>query len=163
MNVLRLLAVNVPGFVRMDLIERHTFTETIYLPQKNGRGIKAKKPLRLNTRGNNSKKKKTTLEKPESKPKQPKPWKPKDAKKTVEERLETRREYDRARNQAPERKAYDREQQKRVQAKKAELGLCRDCGNAPIKGQARCEACRDKHRADGRRRNAERRAKRLKE
>ena len=83
--------------------------------------------------------------------------KPKVSKTITQERLEARRQYEIARSQTPERKTYQLELHRKNYAKRVDLGLCRDCGKLPIEGQTRCEACRDKHKADGRRRNAERR------
>ena len=70
----------------------------------------------------------------------------------------TRREYDRARSQNPERKEYWRllAQEKRQRAK--ELGQCRNCSKQAIPGQTRCPTCAEKHRESRRRGNAKRRA-----
>lgn len=91
----------------------------------------------------------------------PKQEKPRGAQKTLQERLETQREYERARRQSAECKAYQRETQKQLRIKGLALGLCRDCGKPSIEGQTRCEVCRDKHRPSCRRPTAERRAQRL--
>ena len=62
------------------------------------------------------------------------------------EARESRREYDRRRNQTPERGDQKRlfAQEKRRKAKA--LGLCRDCLNPAIPGKTRCSTCAKKHR-----------------
>ena len=95
------------------------------------------------------------------KPKQRKATTPRVPTKTIQERLENRREYDKAKSQAPVLKASQRKLYRQRQVKRTELCLCRDCASPAIENQVRCEACRNKHNADGRRRNAERKAQRL--
>ena len=65
--------------------------------------------------------------------------------KTVEERIESRREYDRARSQTEERKKFDRLYKQKVRQERKAAGLCKTCPNPAIPGQTRCESCRDKH------------------
>ena len=62
------------------------------------------------------------------------------------EARERRREYDRRRNQTPERGDQKRlfAQEKRRKAKA--LGLCGDCLNPAIPGKTRCSTCAKKHR-----------------
>ena len=152
-----------PALAEIDHSERHTFIETIYLPERKWKKLKVQKAARKSTRkkdsqqlgGNQYKNLKKTLAKPNPKP--PSIQKPSLPKKTIEERLEARQAYDKARNQTPERKVYQNAHQKQLKAKKAALGLCRDFRQPPISGQTRCETCRDKHRATNRSRNTERR------
>ena len=64
----------------------------------------------------------------------------------VEARKENRHEYDRNRNNTPERRELHRHQ---TQAKRNEakaLGLCVDCWALTIHGQIRCETCAEQHR-----------------
>ncbi len=87
---------------------------------------------------------------PKKKPRKPKPRKPRARKprvptRTAEERIEARREYDKARSQTPERKEADRLRARQVRLERKEAGQCRDCSNEAIPGQTRCESCRDSH------------------
>ena len=63
-------------------------------------------------------------------------------KKTPEERSE----YERARNQTPERMAYNRQYRREQSQIAKKLGLCRHCGTEVIPSQTRCETCAEKHR-----------------
>ena len=77
----------------------------------------------------------------------PKTRKPRVPTKTAEERIESRRKYEQTRSQTAERKDLQRLKAQRVRQERKAAGLCRDCANAVIPGQTRCEVCRDKHRA----------------
>ena len=72
----------------------------------------------------------------------------------VEAKHQDRLEYDRQRNQNPERKEQQRlhAKEKRLQAKEA--GLCRHCSEPAIPGQTRCETCAENHRQYRRRSKA---------
>ena len=76
----------------------------------------------------------------------------------VEVRRQERLEYDRQRNQTPERMEYNQryQQERRRQAKF--LGLCKNCSNPAIAGQTRCLSCAEKHRQSRRRSKAKRTA-----
>ena len=100
--------------------------------------------------------------KPKPKPKQQRVKTLKVNTEPTQERLETRRVYDRARNQTPNRKAYNQEHQRKYRRQNIEKGLCRDCRKPAIEGQTRCETCRDKHRARCRRSSADAYAQKLK-
>ena len=63
-------------------------------------------------------------------------------KKTPEERSE----YDRARNQTPERKEYKRQYRREQTRIAKETGKCKHCSSPAISGQTRCKACTEKHR-----------------
>ena len=63
-------------------------------------------------------------------------------KKTPEERSE----YDRARNQTPERMAYYRQYRREHSQFAKETGRCKQCSSPAIPGQTRCETCAEKHR-----------------
>ena len=117
------------------------------------RNHKAQAPQPL-TEGNTSQQ---TFELTKPKPKPKKATKPNFRKpnagnpgvptKTVEERIESRREYDRTRGQTDERKKFDRLYKQKVRQERKAAGLCKTCPNPTIPGQTRCESCRDKHRA----------------
>ena len=165
--------------------ERHTFTETIYLPERKGEILKRQKASSVRQhrirKGESTAKsdQPVTVEEetcssnaPPSKgtnPKnQPKAAKPQTTQGTrtsprhllsEEDRKQTKRELDRTRNQTPERKAFLRLQQQKLRENRKALGQCRNCPQKAIPGQVRCEACRDKHQADNRRRNAEHKSK----
>ena len=68
----------------------------------------------------------------------------------LEERQQKRLAYDLKRSQTPERKERRRRnaQARRDEAKR--LGLCVDCGAAPISGETRCPTCADTHRVSRR-------------
>ena len=74
-----------------------------------------------------------------------------------EKAREARREYDRTRNQSPERKDYNRlsEQKRRQRAK--ENDRCRNCSRPAIQGQTRCSTCAANHRQSRRRSDDKRR------
>ena len=65
-----------------------------------------------------------------------------------------RREYDRLRNQRPERKEFHRRHAQEQRQRAKESGLCRHCGNAAIPSQIRCERCAERHRQSCRRGDA---------
>ena len=74
---------------------------------------------------------------------------------TNKEQMEAIREQDRADTQVLERKEANRLRMRILRRSRTKAGLCKDCGKtASILGQVRCETCRDKHRADLRRRKA---------
>ena len=64
----------------------------------------------------------------------------------IETKREERLQYDRQRDQTPERKEYRRllAQERRRKAK--ELGLCKSCPNPAKPGQTRCPTCAERHR-----------------
>ena len=65
--------------------------------------------------------------------------------KTIEELAESRREYNRTREQTDERKEFQRRYKKQIRQERKAAGLCKTCPNPTIPGQTRCEPCRDKH------------------
>ena len=71
---------------------------------------------------------------------------------------EQRQEYERARNQTPERMEYNRHYAQEQRQKAKDSGKCRDCPEPAIKGQTRCSACAEHHRQSRRRSDAKRRA-----
>ena len=79
------------------------------------------------------------------KPKKEKARKAPTPKRTPEERREARRIYEQARNQRSERKESARLHGKKARQQRKENGQCRNCSDAAIPGQTRCESCRDKH------------------
>ena len=89
------------------------------------------------------KKKPKMVRKP--KPRKEKPRKDPKPKRTPEEQREARRLYEQARNQTAERKEAARLHGKKARQQRKENGQCRNCSNAAIPGQTRCESCRDKH------------------
>ena len=56
-----------------------------------------------------------------------------------------RAEYERERNQNPERREAARLQAQKDRRERKAAGLCKTCPNPAIPGQTRCEVCRDKH------------------
>ena len=70
---------------------------------------------------------------------------------------EQRQEYERARNQTPERMEYNRRLAQEQRQKAKEASKCRDCSKPAIPGQTRCEACAESHRQSRRRSDARRR------
>ena len=71
---------------------------------------------------------------------------------------EQSQEYERARNQMPERREYNRRYAQEQRQKAKGLGKCRDCSSSAILGQTRCESCAENHRQSRRRNDARRRA-----
>ena len=69
-----------------------------------------------------------------------------------------RQEYNRLRNQRPERKEYYRRRAQEQRQRAKESGLCRHCSKPAIPGQTRCEHCAENHRRSRRRSDANRRA-----
>ena len=127
-----------------------TFTLTIPLPEPSNAGgrphAKEKKSRKEN--------RKPTISKPCKKPTPKRHPEPTPAE--VEARKENRHEYDRNRNNTPERRELHRHQ---TQAKRNEakaLGLCVDCWALTIPDRTRCETCAEQHRAQ--RRQAKKRA-----
>ena len=76
---------------------------------------------------------------------------------SVETKKQERAEYERQRNQTPERKERARLLAQARQRKAKELGKCRNCIRPAIPGQTRCETCADHHRQSRRRSDAKRR------
>ncbi len=62
-----------------------------------------------------------------------------------------REEYDRARNQTPERKEYRRQHRRKLDKIAKETSKCVSCPNLAIKDQTRCENCAENHRQSRRR------------
>ena len=73
--------------------------------------------------------------------------------------FEARQEYERLRQQRPERKEAQRRKAHRKRQRAKELGLCRDCMKPAIPDQTMCEICAEKHRQRRRKNDAGRRAK----
>ena len=69
-----------------------------------------------------------------------------------------RRQYDRARDQQPERKEYQRLRVQEKREKRIALGLCVGCGQPSVPGQTRCRACVLKHQETNKRAAAKRKA-----
>ncbi len=97
-----------------------------------------------------------------------KPKRPKKPVKTptpseIQERREKRRQYDKNRDQRPERKQYVRERGKNNRQRAKELGLCRTCSQPAIPNQTRCPSCAAKHRLGNATITAKRRAARNKD
>ena len=76
----------------------------------------------------------------------------------METKKQERAEYERRRNQTPERKEQARLLAQSRQRKAKELGKCRNCIRPAILGQTRCETCAEAHRQSRRRSYAGRRA-----
>ena len=77
---------------------------------------------------------------------------------SVETKKQERAEYERRRNQTPERKEQARLLAQSRQRKAKELGKCRNCIQPAILGQTRCETCAENHSQSRRRSDANRRA-----
>ena len=100
----------------------------------------------------------TKQPKPERQPKLkriPKARTPKTAAEVAAQQ-ERRREYDRQRNQTPERQEYQRLQAQEHRRNAREAGRCRGCPDPAIPNQTRCEVCAEKHRASRRKSRARR-------
>ena len=65
---------------------------------------------------------------------------------TREAKRQDRQEYDRQRNQTPERRESHRLHAQERRRKTKELGICKSCPNPAKPGQTRCPTCTDKHR-----------------
>ena len=107
--------------------------------------------------------KKPPVRKPPGNPKVSKPRKkamptrrPEPTPAEVEARKENRHEYDRNRNNTPERRELHRRQTQDKRNEAKALGLCVDCWAPTIHGQIRCETCAEQHREQ--RRQAKKRA-----
>ena len=74
----------------------------------------------------------------------------------VEVKKQKRREYDRKRSQAPERKGQMRAAQAKIVTHRKSLGLCVNCGAPSIPAQSRCPTYAERHRVAKRRWQAER-------
>ena len=145
MGFLGSAANGCPALAGVDLGESHTFQYTIDIsppPKK-----KKTKPAR---KAKVKKQPKPKVTKAEPKVRKPQPRKPKVLEprvptRTPEEQRESRRTYEQARSQTPDRKEYRRLHARQVLREKKEKGQCRGCPNPAIPGQTRCEVCRDKH------------------
>ena len=139
----------------MNLPKRHLFTDTIELPLPKHQGRpKTKKPARKPPQTPP-----VTKPRKEATPKTPKPrhrteLTPPEAEAKREERLE----YERQRNQTPERREHHRLHAQERRRKAKELGLCKSCPNPAKPGQTRCPTCAEKHRESRIRSKAKRRA-----
>ena len=71
----------------------------------------------------------------------------------------SRQDYERHREQRPERRALHRRTQQEKRQKAKALGMCRNCNNKAILDQTRCDTCAERHRVSRRRNDADRRAK----
>ena len=140
-----------PRYTRFDLSpawyapvpssKRITFQHTFPLLRKVSTGPKKTKAARKKPP---TTKPSAAKEPPTDKPKKPKPPK------------QGRREYDRIRNQRPERMEYRRSYAREKREKVKALGLCKSCSNTSIPGQARCPSCAERHRESRRRSDAKR-------
>ena len=74
----------------------------------------------------------------------------------MEDRKRKRTEYDRQRDQTPERKEYRRLLAQERRRKVKELVLCKSCPNPAKPGQTRCPTCAEKHLESRIRSNAKR-------
>lgn len=125
----------------MDASKTHSFAVTLTIPKTpNRRKRKAKAPRTKKNPVRNQPK--ATVKKRTAKPK---------AKKNIpvltqEEQRETRLEYDRARNQTPERQEKNRRYSRQWKALAKELGLCVGCHGIPLPNRTRCQQCTDRHR-----------------
>ena len=72
---------------------------------------------------------------------------------------EERKEYERKRNQTPERKEWTSQFQQKQRRIAKEKGKCRSCPEPAIPGQVRCEKCAEKNRQSCRKSAAARRAR----
>ena len=125
------------------------------LPRAVGRTFEYTFPLPKpqNAGGGPKKAKKPPVQKPPRKPKVKKPStkatpkapkaerRPEPTPEEVEAKKQARREYDKKRDQTPERKELQRRvaQARRDEAKR--LGLCKDCPNPAVPNRTRCESC----------------------
>ena len=69
-----------------------------------------------------------------------------------------RREYDKKRNESPERREYHRRCAEEQRQRAKLLGKCRNCSRTAIPGQTRCPTCAEHHQQSRRRSDAKRRA-----
>ena len=68
-----------------------------------------------------------------------------DAKDGITSPKQTRQEYERLRNQRPDRKEYARRRAHEKRKQRLALGLCVPCGEPATNSQTRCPACAAKH------------------
>ena len=140
-----MLTLSIAAFPRgspADCSKRIIFQHTFQLPRKNQsqpkppKEAEKKKLQESASRANNNRKLTPT-----------KQTKRRNANPSTEASKATaRQEYERLRNQRPERKEHHRRiQQKRRENLKV-LGLCRHCQGPAIPGQTRCKTCAEKHR-----------------
>ena len=131
----------------------HTFEFTFSLPEPanaGGRPGSRKKRVGKPTR-------KTTPSSPakEAAPKARHPKRcPEPTPAEVEAKRQERTEYDRQRNETPERRERARILAQGHRLKAKELGLCKSCTNSAILGQTRCPTCAEAHRQSRRRNDA---------
>ena len=132
-----------PTTVPLRYSKRIIFDCTMPLPSRPAKQRKAPTPI---TRV----KKSTRAKKP---PRTPTPLE-------LQERIQKRLEYEKSRNQRPERKQFHRDSQKRQRQRKKELGRCKTCPQPIIPGQTRCPSCAAKHRQSHKNATATRQAAR---
>ena len=144
-----------PAHAGMDPSKTHSFSVTIGLPEPSRKHRKARVRAPRPTKPPTPEPTKIPARKPPARKKRatanitlP----------TPEEKREARLEYERARNQLPERKRNNRDHSRQWIALARELGLCVSCHGIPIKDQTRCKTCAEKHR-EYRRRARERAAR----
>ena len=121
--------------------KRVIFECTVPLPSKPARQPKDPKPKTRVKKPNRSKKPRPT----------PTPLE-------LQGRLQKRREYDKQRNQRPERQQSARDSQKKQRQRKKELSKCKTCPQPAIPGHTRCPSCAAKHRQYNDNTTAKRRA-----
>ena len=83
----------------------------------------------------------------------------KTSRKTLADKAQARREYERTRNKTTERMEYHRLHQKKRGQEAKVLGLCTSCRRPAIPGQTRCETCAEAHRQSRRRNEAHRKSR----
>ena len=71
----------------------------------------------------------------------------------------SRQDYERHREQRPERREIHRRAQQEKRQKAKAFGMCRNCNNKAIPDQTRCDTCAERLRVSRRRNDADRRAK----
>ena len=128
----------------------YTFEHTIYLPGPTNKG--GGSPKRKESTGTGKALKKAAPG--ATKPKQrtsPDPA-------LAEAKGQEQAEYERLRQQRPERKEANRRTGRERRQRAKNLGLCRNCGKPAIPGQTRCITCAENHRQSRRRSDAIRRA-----
>ena len=121
--------VKIPLENPLPCSKRIIFECTVPLPSKKARTPKDPKPKIRVKNPNTSKKPRRS----------PTPLE-------LQERLEKRREYDKKRDQRPERLQSARDNQKRQRQRRKELGKCKVCPQPVIPGQTRCPSCAAKQR-----------------
>ena len=140
------------GIIGISPPKRHIFVDSFPFEEPNHRGKpkKSRTPRRATTRKPKAKQK-TTNRKKATPQAAPQPRKPKarvePTPAELEARQEKRREYERQRDQTPERKKLKRRSTQERRDKAKLLGICVECGAAPpIPDETRCQTCTKRHR-----------------